>query len=327
VTVLVTGGAGYVGSHTVRLLTAQGRRVVVLDNLTTGSRRAVGSADLVVGDVRDQGLVAGVLGEHRVDAVIHFAGCKTVSESMDDPGRYFDNNVVGTLSVLRAVDASQTVKGVVFSSSCSVYGTPASVPVREEADLHPESPYGESKRIAEQILSSFSQTRGLRFVSLRYFNAAGASLDAAIGEDWDLSVNLVPVALKAACGAGPPLRVFGNDYPTVDGTAVRDYVHVVDLADAHARALDYLTAGGPSDVLNLGTGKGTSVMQVIDAAAAVTGRPVPTVFSPRRPGDPSAVWADNARASRVIGWHPTLGLTDMVESAWRWHAAGMSSAE
>jgi UDP-glucose-4-epimerase GalE len=238
---------------------------------------------------------------------------------MEDPGKYFDNNVAGALTLLRAMD-EVGVRNFVFSSTCAVYGTPSMVPVDESHPLNPESPYGESKRLVEQMLRWYDVCRGVRSVSLRYFNAAGASFDARIGEDWTVSTNLIPVAMKAACHRGDPLHIFGGDYPTPDGTGVRDYIHVIDLADAHARALDYLAAGGATTILNLGTGVGSSVLEIIAALEKASSQPVPAVHSPRRPGDPTAVWADNTNARRVLGWEPRFGLDDIVSTAWNWHS-------
>jgi UDP-glucose-4-epimerase GalE len=318
-TVLVTGGAGYIGAHTVRALCERGRDVVVLDTLETGSRHAVSGVPLVVGDTRDGALVHRTIAEHAVDAVIHFAGYKNPGESVARPERYFRNNLVATLALLEAmIDAD--VGRFVFSSSCSVYGTPASLPVAEDAPLHPESPYGQSKCMVEQALDWYDRCRSLRYASLRYFNAAGASADATIGEDWTVTQNLIPLVMKATLGKRPPVQVFGTDYPTRDGTAVRDYVHVVDLADAHVRALERLEAGHESLTVNLGTGTGSTVQEVIDAVGRASGRDVPVEYAARRPGDPAAVYADNARAAVLLGWRPTAGLEEIVRSAWRWHS-------
>ncbi len=317
--VLVTGGAGYIGSHTVRLLLEQERDVVVLDTLETGNQAAVLGARLVVGDIADTGLVRKVVADRGVDSVIHFAGYKNAGESMLDPGKYFGNNVVGTARLLRAIEGT-TVRRIVFSGSCSVYGTPEQLPVSEAAPLHPESPYGQSKLMGEQMLGWYGQQRGLQWVSLRYFNASGASRDAAIGEDPNVTLNLVPLVMKAILGLRPPLQVFGTDFPTPDGTAVRDYIHVDDLASGHLLALQHLERGGESVAVNLGTGAGTSVRQIIEAAERVSGRTVPVEYVARRPGDPSQVWADNRRAAEVLGWRPQYGLEEIIESAWRWHS-------
>jgi UDP-glucose-4-epimerase GalE len=319
-TILVTGGAGYVGSHTVRLLGELGYDVVVVDNLESGNRGAVIGAELVIGDIRDAGLLESVISTRHVDALVHFAAYKASGDSMADPGGYFDNNVAGTASVLRAAE-SAGVRRVVFSSSCSVYGSPAVVPVRETHPVQPESPYGESKLIAERMLRWFDSCCDMRYVSLRYFNAAGASLDSRIGEDWSVTTNLVPVAVRAACGRRPPVQVMGTDYPTADGTAIRDYVHVLDLAEAHALALEYILAGGPSTILNLGTGRGASVLEVLEELQRVAGREVPWVATGRRPGDPVALWADNRKACDVLRWQPRYDLVDILATAWRWHSS------
>jgi UDP-glucose 4-epimerase len=323
VTVLVTGGAGYIGSHTVRALREAGREVVVLDTLELGRREALLGAPLVEGDIHDEVLVEQVCGDHDVSAIVHFAAYKSVGESMLSPGKYWRNNVDGTA---RLVEAAQRagVRNIVFSSSCSVYGTPAEVPVVESAPIQPESVYAESKAMVERILRWYGTTMGLRSASLRYFNAAGASHDAAIGEDWDFSINLIPLVMKAVLGAGPPVRVFGADYPTPDGTAVRDYIHIEDLADAHVKALDVLAAGLPDGetalAVNLGTGVGSSVLDVITATEAVAGRPVPYEIVERRPGDPSATFADPRRGEAVLGWRATQDLGDIVRTAYQWHS-------
>jgi len=238
---------------------------------------------------------------------------------MRDPGRYFSNNVCATAALLETL-AELGVDRFVFSSTCAVYGTPSTLPVDEDHPLAPESPYGQSKYMVEQMLRWYGSQRGLRSVSLRYFNAAGASLDGRIGEDWSVTINLVPVAIKATLLGTAPLQVFGSDYPTSDGTPVRDYVHVIDLADAHVRALDYLAGGGPSTVLNLGTGTGSTVLEVVNELERVSGCTVPKTIVARRPGDPVAVWADNRRASVVLGWQPKYGLEEILATAWGWHS-------
>jgi UDP-glucose 4-epimerase len=318
VSVLVTGGAGYIGSHTVRVLRERGVDVVVLDSLELGHRTAVGDATLEVGDIADTALVRRVVDDYGVDAVIHFAGYKAAGESMLRPERYFDNNVARSAAFLSALQLSG-VSNVVFSSSCAVYGSPRSLPVGEDHPTAPESPYGASKLMVEQMLDWYRACHGLGWVALRYFNAAGAADDASIGEVAARSTNLVPVALRAALGQIPALQVFGDDYPTPDGTAIRDYVHVVDLADAHVRALQYLEDGGAPTVVNLGTGTGSSVLEVVAAARRASGVEFPVELVSRRPGDPVAVYADNGRAQAVLGWQPTYALDAIVASAWRWH--------
>ncbi len=319
-TVLVTGGAGYIGSHTVRALRRLGRDVVVLDTLELGHREALLGAPLVVGDAGDRELVRRVVAEHGVQSVIHFAGYKNAGESVHRPEKYFENNVVATARLLDALHGT-TAASIVFSGSCSVYGTPDQLPVSETAPLHPESPYGESKLMGEQMLRWHGEAHGLRWMSLRYFNASGASADNVIGEDAPSSLNLVPLVMAAVLGVRPPIRVFGTDLPTPDGTCVRDYIHVEDLADGHVSALDHLESGGRSGPVNLGTGVGSSVREVIETAARVSGREVPCEYVDRRPGDPAAVWADNRLAAELLGWQPHHGLESILESAWRWHSS------
>ena len=314
--VLVTGGAGYIGSQTVRLLAAAGHEPLVLDTLEHGDRRSIPGVELIVGSVGDAALVRGLLADRRIEAVVHFAALKAADESVRQPGRYLDANVGGSLVLLRAMEETG-VSRFVFSSSCAVYGEPPSLPIGEDAPLRPENPYGESKLLVERALPWFA-ANGLGFVSLRYFNAAGAQPDGEHGEDWRAAPNLVPMAIKAAL-RGAPLRVFGTDYPTPDGTAVRDYVHVVDLAAAHIAALGHLAAGGPSTTLNLGTGHGASVRDVIRSVERASGCSIEVIETPRRPGDPAAVWADAGKAERELGWAARLGLDEIIDSAVRWH--------
>ena len=318
-TVLVTGGAGYIGAHTTRALGAAGHDVVVLDSLELGKRSMVGKVPLVVGNIADEGLVAAVVAEHGVDSCIHFAAYKAAGESMEQPGRYFANNVGGTNALLASLQRCG-VGTIVFSSTCAVYGTPEHLPVTEETPVHPESPYGESKLLVERILAWYEACHGLRSMRLRYFNAAGAAADGTIGEDWAMTLNLVPLAMKALLGARPPLAIFGTDYPTRDGTAIRDYIHVDDLADAHVRALEHLLGGGAGATLNLGTGTGSTVREVLAAAERAAGRPVPAVEVDRRPGDPAAIWADTERAEALLGWRAKRSLDEIVGSAWAWHS-------
>ncbi len=318
-TVLVTGGAGYIGSHTVALLRQRGRDVVIYDSLELGRPEATLGAPLVVGDIADAELVKATVAEHGVDAVIHFAAYKAAGESMEQPGRYFANNVAKTNTFLDAAREAG-VPRVVFSSSCSVYGTPARLPVDETHPLGPESPYAESKRMVEDMLRWYSVAHDIRSVSLRYFNAAGAAASGLIGEDWTVTLNLVPLVMKAALGRIPQLTVFGTDYPTRDGTGVRDYVHVDDLADAHVRALEYLETGGETTAINLGTGVGSTVREVLDCAREVSGVDIPSVDAPRRPGDPAEVYGDNRRAHELLGWRADRNLSTIMASAWQWHS-------
>jgi UDP-glucose 4-epimerase len=316
-TVLVTGGAGYIGSHTVRLLASQGRDVVVLDSLEHGDKSRLGSVPLFQGDINDERIIEKICRKHDITDVVHFAAYKAVGESMDQPLRYYNNNVAGTIALVRSL-LSNGVNRIVFSSSAAVYGNPESVPVTEESALRPESVYAETKSVVERFLSSCDAI-GLRSVSLRYFNAAGASADASIGEDWSMSQNLVPLVMKAILGFSGPLNVFGNDYPTPDGTCIRDYIHVDDLADAHVKALDYLSTGGKSLACNVGTGKGTSVLDVLNLAEQVSGRKVPYNIVGRRSGDPVSVYADPTLIRALLGWKATRDVRDIVSSAWNWH--------
>jgi UDP-glucose-4-epimerase GalE len=318
-TILVTGGAGYIGSHTVRLLRERGRDVVVLDTMEFGHAAALGDTPLVRADIADREVVARVVRENDVDAVMHFAAYKAAGESMEKPGRYFHNNVTGSAALLETM-AQLGVVRLIFSSSCAVYGTPDELPVGEDTAIRPESPYGESKAIIERIMSWYDRCLGLRSVSLRYFNAAGAWTDGSIGEDWTVTLNLVPLIMKTALGRRSALQVFGTDYPTPDGTAIRDYVHVLDLAEAHLKALELLEDGGDSTAVNLGTGVGSSVLEVLASAEKAIGRSVPYEFAPRRPGDPVALYSDGGNARRLLGWNPRHGLDDIVSSAWAWHS-------
>ncbi len=319
-TILVTGGAGYIGSHTVRQLRNEGRDVVVLDSFERGSREALLGAPFVQGDISDSALVADVCRQHGVDSVIHFAAYKSVGESMVDPAKYWRNNVQGTVDLLEGM-LKANVRQIVFSSSAAVYGNPDSLPIRENAPLRPENVYAETKAVMERVIHWYGQTHGVRWVSLRYFNAAGASSDGVLGENWNMSTNLLPLVMKAALGASGPVKVFGNDYRTPDGTGVRDYIHVEDLATAHSKAVDHLNAGRDSIALNLGTGRGVSVMEIIRATETEHGRPVPHEFVDRRPGDPATVYADSRLANQVLGWTTTKGINEIVRDAYGWHRA------
>jgi UDP-glucose 4-epimerase len=316
--VLVTGGAGYIGSHVVHDLAARGHEVTVLDDLSRGHAAAIPGHRLVVGDIGDRGLVARLLEAESIEAVVHCAARKSVAESMADPGGYFRTNVGGSLALLEAM-VDTGVRQLVVSSTCAVYGDLERVPVDEAAPIHPANPYGESKALMERMTAWFDARHGLRTITLRYFNAAGAALDGNNGEDWTGAENLVPLVMQVAAGRRPVLDVYGTDYPTPDGTAIRDFVHVLDLAEAHALAIDHLAAGHPSVTLNLGTGTGASVLEVVAAAREVTGRPIPIREAPRRAGDPPAVWADARLARSVLGWTPGHDLASIVATAWRWH--------
>jgi UDP-glucose-4-epimerase GalE len=318
-TVLVTGGAGYIGSHTAKALALSGFEPVVLDNLSAGHRWAVRWGPFVEGDLADAELIRAVLSEYRPAAIVHFAASAYVGESMVDPRKYFRNNVANTLNLLEAaLDAG--VRAVVFSSTCATYGLPDQLPIGESQPQRPINPYGESKLFVEQMLRRFGDAYGLRSVALRYFNAAGADPDGELGEDHEPETHLIPLTLRAATGRGPTLDILGSDYPTPDGTAVRDYIHVTDLAEAHLAALRYLLDGGRSTALNLGTGQGCSVRQVVEAVERAAQRPLPTREMPRRPGDPPALVADATQAAAVLGWKPRhSSLDEIVATAWRWH--------
>ncbi|MEO6654429.1 MAG: UDP-glucose 4-epimerase GalE [Ilumatobacteraceae bacterium] len=315
---LVTGGAGYIGAHTVRALRAAERRVVVLDSLELSTADAVLDAELVVGNIADAPLVEQICRDHDVDTIVHFAAYKNVGESMQDPAKYFHNNVENTVTLLDAA-VRAGVDQLVFSSSCSVYGTPEQMPVDETQRIAPESVYAETKAMVERILHWYGAVHGLRSVSLRYFNAAGASFDSRIGEDWSFALNLIPVAIKAVLTDGEPLRVYGDDYPTPDGTCIRDYIHVDDLASAHVAAIDHLASGGESTAVNVGTGVGSSVRDVLDGIERVVGRRVPHEYAPRRAGDPVTTFADTTRARELLGWEARHGLDEILDTAVRWH--------
>jgi UDP-glucose-4-epimerase GalE len=318
--ILITGGAGYIGSLTARHLAKAGHEPVVLDDLRNGHRAAVGAIPLVIGDVRDVDLVAGTIERERIDAVIHFAALKSVEDSVNDPGAYFDDNVGGTLGVLRAMTRTG-VRRIVFSSSCAVYGMPGSLPVTESSPIQPMNPYGETKAMSERLLPWFEASYGIRFAALRYFNAAGAAEDGSAGEDWTGAQNLIPVVLRTAAGRQPLVRIFGTDHPTPDGTAIRDYIHVLDLAEAHRCALETIDRDDVSLTVNVGTGVGASVREVLDAARRITGREIPAEEAPRRAGDPPAIWADTTLAGERLGWRATRSLDDIVRSAWSWHTS------
>lgn len=321
-TVLVTGGAGYVGSHACKALAAAGFTPVTYDNFSTGNRWAVRWGPLEPGDVLDLATLHLAFKRHRPIAVMHFAGAALVGESMREPALYWRQNLAGTLNLVETCRIHE-VAAFVFSSTCAVYGTPERVPIDEETPKAPTNPYGASKLAVERLLADAAMAYGLRFAALRYFNAAGADPEGEIGEHRPVETHLVPLMLDAILGLRPPLRVLGTDYPTPDGTAIRDYVHVADLAVAHVRALERLLAGEGSLVCNLGTGEGHSVRAVIEAAERVTGRPVPRVEAPRRPGDPPALVADARRALRELHLLPAnpMGLERILETAWGWHAA------
>ena len=317
--VLIAGGAGYIGSHAANLVARAGLQPVVLDNLVYGHEWAVKWGPLEKGDLGDRAFVDRVIEKHEVTAVIHFAAYAYVGESVTHPRKYFHNNVVNTLTLLDSM-VDHGVRDIVFSSTCATYGEPTKVPISEDQLQSPVNPYGESKLAVEKILGWYQKAYAIRFAALRYFNAAGADPDGEIGEDHDPETHLIPLAIEAALGRGKELQIFGTDYPTPDGTAVRDYIHVTDLAEAHLLALARLTAGATDLRLNLGTGHGHSVREVLGAVEKISGRKVPAREVGRRPGDPPALVADARKAAEVLGWRPTYAaLETIVEHALRWH--------
>ncbi|KAF6627314.1 UDP-glucose 4-epimerase GalE [Paenibacillus sp. LX16] len=317
--ILVTGGAGYIGSHTVAELLDLGEEVVVLDNLQSGHKAALLGGKLYEGDLRDKELLSKLFSENSIDAVIHFAANSLVGESMQNPGKYYDNNVFGTLSLLEAMkDAG--VRRIVFSSTAATYGEPEKVPIEEGDRTEPTNVYGETKLMMERMMSWFDKVLGIKYVSLRYFNAAGAHESGKIGEDHRPESHLIPLVLQTALKQRPHIAVFGEDYATPDGTCVRDYIHVSDLADAHVRAVNYLREGNDSNVFNLGNGQGFSVKEVIETARKVTGLDIPVVTEPRRAGDPAILVASSDKARSVLGWSPArTQLEDIISGAWGWH--------
>ncbi|MCL5058040.1 MAG: UDP-glucose 4-epimerase GalE [Actinobacteria bacterium] len=317
--ILVTGGAGYIGSHTVRRLIRKNYNVVVLDNLSKGHRAAVGGVKLVVGDTSDRVLLKKLFSECKIDAVIHFAASSLVGESAIAPSAYYQNNVAGGLSLLDAM-AESGVRRLIFSSTAAVYGEPKEIPIPEEHFASPVNPYGATKLAMEEAMRWYAGAYGLHYASLRYFNAAGADPAGDIGEDHSPETHLIPIVLKAALNVLPRIEIFGADYATPDGTCIRDYVHVNDLAEAHILALEPLFSGASPAVYNLGNGCGHSVLEVIKAAEVVTGRPIPVRYSERRPGDPAVLVAGAGRIKAQLGWSPRYtAIGDIIETAWIWH--------
>lgn len=316
--VLVTGGAGYIGSHACKALARSGYEVVVFDNLCAGHREAVRYGTLVQGDITNLAAVRAALRDHRISAVMHFAAFLDVGESVREPIKYYRNNVDGALTVLEAMVA-ESIQAFVFSSTCATYGEPHETPISETHAQNPINSYGDSKLTVERALPHFERAHGLRWVALRYFNAAGADPDGEMGEDHAPEIHLIPRAIDAATG-GAGLVVFGDDYPTPDGTCLRDYIHVSDLADAHVKALQHIVSGGTSAAYNLGTGTPQSVRAVIEAVQRVTGRPVPWTLGPRRPGDPAVLYAAPHKARTELRWTPRfVDLDAIVGTAWAWH--------
>ncbi len=316
--VLLTGGAGYVGSHAAWMLHRAGHDVWAYDNLSEGHRKAVPEGRLVVGDLMDRTKLEATLREHKIEAVMHFAALAYVGVSVTNPAEYYQNNIVGTLSLLDSMRAAG-VNRIVFSSTCATYGTPERVPITESEKQSPINPYGFTKLVIEHALADYSHAYGLGYAALRYFNASGAAADSSIGEDHDPETHLIPLVLQVALGQRENIKIFGDDYPTPDGTCVRDYIHVDDLATAHLAALKNLNDGSQLK-LNLGTGNGASVMQVVEACRKVTGHPIPVEIVGRREGDPPELVADASLANQTLGWQPKYThIEAIVASAWHWH--------
>jgi len=318
-TILVTGGAGYIGSHVTRELIKKGYNVLILDNLSKGHKKSIPkNVKFMQVDLSDKEAISQVLNENRIDAVIHFAAFIEVGESVKDPSKYFNNNVVNTINLLDAM-VERGVKHIVFSSSAAVYGEPKEMPIKEDSEKHPVNPYGMTKLMVEEIMSSYDEAHGLKFIALRYFNAAGADFSGEIGEDHDPESHLIPLVLQVALDKRKEIKVFGTDYPTKDGTCVRDYIHVLDLADAHILALEALFKGNISNAYNLGNGKGYSVKEVIDQARLITGKEIKSVDEKRRPGDSAFLIADYSKIRKELGWSPKYDIKDIIKNAWNWH--------
>lgn len=319
-TIAVLGGAGYIGSHTVAQLVKAGQDVVVLDNLITGHKRAVDpKARFYQGDIRDYHFLSQVFSQEKIDGIIHFTAFSIVPESMKDPLKYFDNNTSGMITLLEAMNQFG-IRKIVFSSTAATYGEPKQVPIHEEDPQVPTNPYGESKLAMEKIIKWADVAYGIKFVALRYFNVAGAMPDGSIGEDHHPETHLIPIILQAAAGTRDGLQIFGDDYPTKDGTNVRDYVHVVDLADAHILAMKYLSEGHDSNAFNLGSATGFSNLEILNAARKVAGQPIPAKIGPRRPGDPSTLIAASDKARTILGWSPKFDdVGQVIATAWNWH--------
>ncbi|MDY3060512.1 MAG: UDP-glucose 4-epimerase GalE [Fusobacterium sp.] len=318
--ILVCGGAGYIGSHVTRALIDSGEDVIVLDNLQTGHVDAVHEkAKLVLGDLRDDEFMERVFSENKIDGVIDFAAFSLVGESVSEPLKYFENNFSGPLGLLKAM-RKHNVNNIVFSSTAATYGEPENIPILETDKTFPTNPYGESKLAVEKMLKWCDKAYGIKYTALRYFNVAGAHSEGNIGEDHDPESHLIPIILQVALGKREHIGIFGDDYPTEDGTCIRDYIHVMDLADAHILALKRLNNGGDSAIFNLGNGEGFSVKQVIEVARKVTGHAIPAVVSPRRAGDPAKLVATSAKAMKELNWTPKFDSLDkIIETAWNWH--------
>lgn len=319
--VLVTGGAGYIGSQTCKELAAAGHLPIVLDNLKNGKEHNVRWGPFIEGDIADQELVMSLIEKYNIEAIVHFAAYTDVSESVKNPAKYYENNTIGTFYLLEAARKAQ-VKNFIFSSTCAVYGDPIRLPIDETHPLNPKSPYGFSKLMSEQMIADYSQAYNFFYVIFRYFNAAGADLEGELGEEHEPPNHLIPIAFEVAKGERPFLQIFGTDYPTCDGTGVRDFISVVDLAKAHIDALDYLLAEGESTTLNLGTGRGWSVLEVVSAVEKITGTEIPLIKVERRAGDPAAMVCDPSKSHKTLGWEAHHSeLEDMVKTDWEWQTS------
>ena len=319
--ILVTGGAGYIGSHTAMMLRERGYEVVIYDNLSAGHDWASEGSELVIGDLNDRELLRKTMEDFGVDVVVHFAASINVGESVSDPAKYYHNNCVNGLNLLEAMNDAGVGK-IVFSSSCATYGVPTKIPITEDEKQWPINPYGWTKLFFERMLFDFDTAYGMKSVCLRYFNAAGADPGSRIGEAHSPETHVIPILLDVAAGDRPGFTIFGDDYDTIDGTCIRDYVHVNDLADAHVKAIDYLRSGGSSECFNLGTGEGASIRDLIIQVQKVTGKYITVTVGPRREGDPAKLVADNSKAERILGWKPQCSdLGNIVRTAWNWRCS------
>ena len=317
--ILVTGGAGYIGSHFAKLLAGSGHETIVVDNLSRGHMEAVPpKAVFEEADLLDAEALLSAIQTHQPEAVVHFAALAYVGESVTNPGLYYQNNVVGSLNLIRLC-SENGVKKFIFSSTCSIYGNPVKVPISEEQVSNPINPYANTKLMIEMMLKDFESSSGMKYVALRYFNAAGADPEGSIGESHDPEPHLIPIILETALGRRKKVLVFGDDYDTADGTCIRDYIHVNDLADAHLKAIDYLVRGNDSAIINLGTGIGNSVLEIIDKAKVITEKEIPFEIVERRAGDPAVLVADNKKAKELLKWSPEYTIDEIIRSAWNWH--------
>jgi UDP-glucose 4-epimerase len=318
--VLVTGGAGYIGSHFVRYLIEKNHEVIVLDNLSRGHIESINEKAIFENaDLMNRASLDFVIKKHSPEAIVHFAAFAYVGESVEKPELYYENNVVGSFNLINAA-VQNGIKKFVFSSTCSLYGNPERVPIAEDQIPNPINPYANTKFMIEKMLSDFEETHKMKYVALRYFNAAGAHPSAEIGESHDPEPHLIPIVLNTALGKRDKVLVFGDDYDTPDGTCIRDYIHIIDLADAHLKALEYLEKGNPSNIFNLGTGEGNSVLEIINKAKEITNKNIPFEIVARRGGDPARLVADNKKAKEILGWIPKFKIDEIITTAWKWHS-------